>query len=549
MAPRPRGEASDVLVIGAGAAGAAATWRLASAGLDVVCLERGDWPDWNPHPSLTDAWESRRVRDLNPNPNIRRGAADYPVEDDETPIKPIMFCGVGGSTVMWSAHAPRFHPSDFRTRSLDGVGDDWPLTYWELEPYYDLNDRMSGVSGLAGDPANPPRSPRQTPPVPLGPGGAKLAAAFDRLGWHWWPSDGAVNRDADPATGRDGCNNCGPCGLGCPRRARASTDVTYWPQALERGARLVTGATVARIACDRDGRAVSVDWIDETGALRHTAADLVILAANGVGTPRLLLASASAAHPAGIGNARDGVGRHLMHHPTAIVTGLFDEPTGLPEGPFACSLYSQEFYETDPARGAVRGYQMQGLRPQGPLATAIGGYARRLPWGRGHHDVFERTFGHDVSLTVTVEDLPAPDNRVTLDASRRDRAGVPAARLMYRLGRNERRLLDHGIARASEVLREAGAREIVVTPLFRAAGFHFLGTAAMGADEDAVTDAEGRVRGCPGLVVVDGSLFPSAGGVNPTPTLQANALRIADAILARAPLRAARATVAREIAA
>ena len=121
------GEHHDVLVIGAGAAGAAFAWRLAISGVDVVCLDRGHWPDPRAYATSFPDWETRRVRDWNPNPNVRNLPEDYPIADDTTPIKPVLFNGVGGSTVLWSAHTPRFHPSDFRVRTLDGVGVDWPL--------------------------------------------------------------------------------------------------------------------------------------------------------------------------------------------------------------------------------------------------------------------------------------------------------------------------------------------------------------------------------------------------------------------------------------
>ena len=527
---------ADVVIVGAGASGAAVAWRLADAGLDVLTLERGGWHDPAAAATTREDWEWTLQTERHPDPDVRRAPADYPFNAEASPIRPALFCGVGGSTLRWGAHFPRFHPSDFRTLSLDGVGRDWPISYADLAPYYDLNDAMMGVCGLAGDPANPPRPARPMPPLPLSADMARLAAGFEALGWHWWPSDSAILSETSPAAGRAGCNNCGPCGLGCPRRARASTDITYWPEALAKGARLVTDAAVSRIECDADGRARTVHWLDGEGRPQTTRADTIILAANGAGTPRLMLASACATHPAGLGNQAGGVGRHLMHHPTAILTGLFDAPVSLPEGAFACGLYSQEFYETDPSRGATRGYQLQGLRASGPLATALGGYATRLPWGARHHGAFEATFGHSVSMTVTVEDLPAPDNRVTLDPARCDRAGVPAARLAYSLGDNERALLGHGMDRAEAVLKAAGASAIVRTPLSRQAGFHFLGTAAMGEDARDVTDPAGRVRGVPGLVIVDGATFPSAGGVNPTPTLQANALRIADLLAGRQPL-------------
>ena len=151
---------TEVLIIGAGASGAAAAWRLSSKGIKVVCLEQGEWLDYLESPTIRDDWELARQREWNPNPNVRGLAADYPVNDKDTDIKPMMFNAVGGTTILWSGHAPRFHPSDFKTHSLDGVGNDWPLTYSDIEPYYDLNDKMSGVSGLQGDPGNPPRSPR-----------------------------------------------------------------------------------------------------------------------------------------------------------------------------------------------------------------------------------------------------------------------------------------------------------------------------------------------------------------------------------------------------
>ncbi|MBM3522018.1 MAG: GMC family oxidoreductase [Alphaproteobacteria bacterium] len=511
-----------VAIIGAGASGAAVAWRLATAGVDVVCLERGDWLDQSRSPSLGHDWERALQTRFNANPNIRRLDADDAVIADDSDIQPATYSGVGGSLLRWGAHFPRLRPSDFRVRTLDGVAVDWPLAYGDLEPYYDLNDAMMGVAGLRGDPGNPPRRAERDPPLPLGPGGVRLVGGFETLGWHWWPSDAAILTRARP--GRAPCNNCGPCGVGCVRGARASVDNTYWPAAIAAGARLVTGVRVTRLVADKR-RMTSVVYRDAAGAEHRLDADLVVMAANGMGTARLLLAS-------GIGNASGLVGRNLMHHPTAIVTGVFDARLDGHKGPFAAALSCQEFYETDRARGAVRGLQLQMLRGSGPVATALGGYMARLPWGRFHHREFSRQFARNVTLTVTVEDLPEAHNRVTLDPSRRDVAGVPLARLAYRVGENSRRLLDIGIARAREALRAAGAVDVVVNPLSRAAGFHFLGTARAGDDPaTSVVDGYGRAHDLDNLWVVDGSVFPTSGAVNPTPTIQAFALRTADAML------------------
>ena len=153
-------ERADVLVIGSGAAGAVVTKRLTDFGAKVVCLEQGDWVRSQDYPSARPDWEVQIQRGpFHFSPNVRRRPEDYPVvEAGGHPPKVLMFNGVGGSTIHWATHFPRFHPSDFRVRSLDGVADDWPINYEELVPFYDLNDREMGVAGLAGDPVNPPRT-------------------------------------------------------------------------------------------------------------------------------------------------------------------------------------------------------------------------------------------------------------------------------------------------------------------------------------------------------------------------------------------------------
>lgn len=521
----------EVAIVGAGASGAAAAWKLSRAGVDVVCLEQGGRLAPEDGPTSDRDWEWARLGRWHPNPNVRRLDADYPVLADTSPIQPLMVNGVGGSTVMWSCHLPRFHPSDFRMASLDGVGDDWPIDYHDLAPYYAENERVTGVAGLTGDPAYPPLPARQTGPAPLGPGGERVAGAFDRLGWSWWTADLALNTSA--RDGRGSCNHCGPCELGCPRRAKSSVDITYWPKATEAGARLLTGARVTCIEVDGQDRARAVRWVDRSGAERRLSAKIVILAANGVGTPRLLLLSASGRQPNGLANRSGLVGRRLMLHPLARVTGQFDRPVFGHRGIAAGVLVSHHFYETDPARGFARGVKLQLLRSHGPLLAALGSTMPRLAWGRDHHRRFETVFDHTAGLSICVDDLPEMHNRVVLDDDAKDDSGLPAARMIYRVGENSRRALDFGLARAGEALMEAGAVVLHEQPIIADAGFHLMGTARMGDDrETSVTDRWGQCHDIGNLWIVDGSLFVTAAAVNPTHTLQALALRAADRLIA-----------------
>ena len=163
-----RNDPVDVVVVGAGMAGAAFCRRLSERAprLRIVCLERGDWVRPGDMPATRRDWQRAGLGAWALSPNARlhsaepSHSADYPVDDASAAIKPLMWNGVGGSTINWGAHFPRLHPSDFRTRTLDGVGDDWPFTYFDLEPHYDQNDAEMGVCGLAGDPAYPPKPPR-----------------------------------------------------------------------------------------------------------------------------------------------------------------------------------------------------------------------------------------------------------------------------------------------------------------------------------------------------------------------------------------------------
>jgi choline dehydrogenase-like flavoprotein len=527
--PKPPRD-TDVLIVGAGASGAAAAWRLATRGIGVLCLEQGDWVDHRRAPQIAADWERRRLTDWHPNPNIRRNPADYPIDDSASSIRPLLFNGVGGSTVMWSCHAPRFHPSDFRMRSQDGVGRDWPIGYQTLAPYYALNERMMSVSGAQGDPAMPPREARPAPPAPIGAAERRMIAAFEALGWHWWPGDVAINTGQVSLPGR--CNHCGPCELGCPRGAKGAADTAYWPRAIAAGARLLTGARVAEILHDARGHAAGAVFVARDGRRHRIAARRVLLAANGIGTPRLMLMSRSGRFPDGIGNANGLVGRGLMLHPLARVTGVFADAVQGHRGIAAGALLSKQFYETDPARGFLRGFKLQILRSHGPAFTALGSTAGRVPWGRGHHRRFATIFDHTLGVSICADDLPEPENRVMLHDHLVDDDGLPAPRMIYRVGTNSRAILDHGRARAREVLRAAGASEMFEAELVRDAGFHLMGTCAMGTDpETSVVDAWGACHAVPGLHVIDGSCFATAAAVNPTNTLQALALRVADRLV------------------
>jgi choline dehydrogenase-like flavoprotein len=421
----------------------------------------------------------------------------------------------------------RLLPSDFRVRSLDGVADDWPIDYFELEPFYNRVDKFLGVAGLGGDPAYPAIE-YDMPPHPMGKGGLLAASALNRLGWHWWPGCQAI-----PSANHKKLVKCvrwGVCETGCPAGAKASFDLGYWPHAIAAGARLVTGARVRRITTDARGRADSVIWIDRDGREHRQRGSAFVLAANGIGTARLLLLSASSQFPDGLANSSGLVGRNLMLHPNNESIGLYDEELESWKGPAGQLMYSLEFYETDLKRGFVRGSKLN-LMPVPGVQRLLDNFGK-LPfenrWGSGLHDIAEHA-GRALSWAANIEDLPEETNRVTLDASLKDSDGIPAPKITYRLSDNTRKSLSFALDRMAEMHEAAGARHIARTPLWMEQPGHLLGTARMGDDpKRSVVDRWGRCHDVPNLTIVDGSVMVTSGAVNPTSTITALALRAAE---------------------
>lgn len=521
----------DVLIIGGGASGAAVAWSLADTRMRILCLEQGDWVKTTDFPSTGRDWEARQFGDFSVSPNRRGLPEDYPINEDDSPIKVANFNGVGGGTILYAGHFPRLHPSDFRVRSLDGVAEDWPINYETLEPYYAVNDQITGVAALEGDPSYPPK-PAVMPPLPLGETGALLGGAMNKLGWHWWPSDAAINTQT--YEDRAACINLGHCLSGCAQGAKATTDGTYWPKAIRARVELRTRCRVRRIETDDDRMATGAYYVDADGVERFQPAAIVILACNGIGTPRLLLNSASEQFPDGLANTSGIVGKNLMFHPYGQVRGYFDQQLDGYRGP-RIGAWSMEFYETDASRGFVRGYCYQFTRGLGPVVNAVSGMADGLiPWGEGHHAAFRRLFKGSAGMVSICEDLPEEINRVTLDPTLKDSDGIPAPKITYRLGENSQKMLDHSLARGIEILKTAGAHDITVKAPMPSAGWHLLGTARMGHDpKRSVVNDWGRSHDVRNLFVVDGSVFVTAGGVNPTSTIQAIALYVADQIKSR----------------
>ena len=521
---------TSVLVIGGGLSGAISSLQLAKAGIDVICLEQGDWTNPDDYPGDKPDFELRALKQWHANPNVRNLPVDYKILDDTSDIKPLLFNGVGGSTILFSAHWMRFLPSDFRVRTLDGVADDWPIKYEDLAPYYDANEIDIGVSGIAGDPAYPDRPEYPMPPLPISPWGEKIATAHNRLGWHWWPGSNAIL--SRPYANRRPCVQRSTCRAGCNEGAKSSADRSLWPAAIQAGATLQTGARVSRILTNDKGLASGVLFDDRDGNTHKLEAEVVILAGHAIGSTRLLLKSANTQFPDGLANSSGQVGRNLMMHPLARVVGLFDEDMASWQGHWGQSIYSMEFAETRPEHDFVRGGKWNLAPTGGPLTAATYPTDGKPVIGEALHDRVADWLGQSALWGVTAEDLPESHNRILLDKHESDEDGDGLPRLIYKTSENSQRMLSFMTDRVKESFAAAGVTKTLQQSFAADAGWHPLGTCRMGkSPNSSVVNEWNQCHDIANLYIVDGSTFVTSSSVNPAATIAALARRAVDKII------------------
>ncbi|MCA1682995.1 MAG: GMC family oxidoreductase [Actinobacteria bacterium] len=496
----------DVAIVGCGAGGGVLAQRLARAGWRVVALDAG--PFWDPDRDwVSDERGSHHLYWTEP--RVIAGDDPVPLGSNNSGR------GVGGGTVHFAGYTPRFHPSDFRTRSTDGVGADWPISYRELRPYYEAIEAELPVAGQPwpwGDPHRYPHSPH-----PVSGLGMLLVRGCSRLGIDVRVGPVAI------ANGRFGnrphCIYRGFCLQGCKVNAKASTLITHVPDALASGAEIRADCMVSGIDIGPDGRARGVTYF-RGGVERRQRARLVAVAGYAIETPRLLLNSACSRFPEGVGNDHDLVGRYVMVQGAAQTAGRFAEEVRMYKAP-PPEASTEAFYETDPTADHQRGFSIQCVGPL-PVTWAEHVVAEGH-WGDVLRE-YMRDYVHWATIGVLCEFLPRADNRVTLDAER-DRHGIPVARFSYSQCENDRRLMAAGTRKMSEILQAAGAEETVT--INRNA--HLVGGCRMGAiAAEGVVDRDLRSFAVPNLYVTDGSVLPTEGAANPALTIMALAARCAD---------------------
>ena len=502
----------DLAIIGCGAGGSVLLQRLARAGWKVVALEAG--PFWDPDKDfVSDEAGSHHLYWTEP--RVIGGADPVPLGSNNSGR------GVGGSMVHYAGYTPRFHPSDFRMRSTDGVGADWPISYEDLRPYYELIEHELPVAGQAwpwGDPHRYPHSPH-----PVAGNGEVFLRGTRALGIE--TRVGPVAVTSGRFGNRPHCIYRGFCLQGCKVNAKASPLITHVPDALAHGAEVRADNMVTRIAFDeRTGLAVGVHYLRD-GVEHLQRARAVAVAGYSIETPRLLLNSATRRFPDGMCNDHDQVGRYLMVQGAPQVSGRFEEEVRAYKAP-PPEASSEAFYETDPHKPYLRGFTLQSVSPL-PI-TYSEHVSAEGHWGRALRD-YMRDYVHWAVLGALCDFLPLADNRVTL-ADEKDAHGVPVARFDYSQCDNDRALMTAAKAVLVEVLEAAGATQTLAIERYA----HLVGGARMATTAaEGVIDRDGRTFAIPNLWVAGGSGLPTQGSANPALTIMAMAARVADRMLGR----------------
>ena len=546
----------DAIVVGSGAGGAAAAWRLCEQGLQVLLLEAGprfdpqsDYklhrPDWERHPfpqpaGSRGAFLIGKLDRLNPDYEDLRSwnkAVGQTVRTDRRePMGPgySHVQGVGGSTLHFVGEAHRLHPQAMQMQQYFGQGADWPLSYPDLEPYYALAEQLVGVAGPNAQAARWRSGPYPLPPHPLSPAAELLSKSGARLGMQWQAnSRAALSR---PYDGRPACNYCSNCSRGCPLGDKGSADVTFIRKAQQSGRlTLHSGCQVTGISLGKSGRIDAISYVRD-GVEQRQATPLLLLACGAVQTPRLLLASRSSEMPHGLANSSGQVGRNFMESlfwvSTGIAPGLRNSHVGLPADAICWDFNAPN--AIDGLVGGCRfssGVQESGLN--GPIAYAqrvVGGFGKALK------DGVRQQFGHAVTVGAMGEFLPNEQTFIDLDWNDSDRFGIPKPRLHSHLAKGELERLRFMASTSRALIKEAGAELVEEYGAYdNFAATHVFGTCRMGNDsESSVVNADCRSHDHENLYITDASVFPSTGGgESPSLTIQAVTMRAVDKLLGK----------------
>jgi gluconate 2-dehydrogenase alpha chain len=561
-------EKTDVVIVGAGAAGLIVAAELAKAGLRVVALERGPrhvTADFKAHDELR-FFQRQETR-----PNVKRQPVTWRsnAKAHATAVRGLAYGNqAGGGTVHYGAVSWRFHEDDFRARSAtierygasaipaDSSLADWPLSYADLEPFYERAEYDLGVSGKAGNlngrkiaQGNVFEAPRKRefplPPLAMDQSSLLFEAGAKKLGYHPFSTPHAIiSRDYK---GRQACTYCGFCqGYGCHVGAKSSTLVTKLPEADATGNfKLVTLAMVYRVNSDNSGRVTGVAYYGPEGSDNTIEADIVILAPFIYDNTRLLLLSRTAKFPNGLANSSGEVGKHIMAHVGAKVYAAFDDRfLNNYMGPNAQKhsfddLNADNFDHKD--AGFIRGANIAVATANlegGPIASAL---SLNPPpgmssWGAEYRDFFAKYFARHAAIISETENLPYPDQTIDLDPEVKDAWGLPAPRVTYDWRRkNETTQVEFVQKKMEELAHAMGATRVWRAPLSGGApGPHPQGGTRMGSDpKTSVVNRYGQSWDVPNLFILGSSTHPSMSGFNPTLTIQALAYMSADAIVNR----------------
>lgn len=521
---------TDVVVVGAGVAGALIAAELAKAKIRVIILEAGPRID---RAATVEKFRAAPVKVPEaPYPDLAHAPRPTVLDLKGYYVQkgPELFASTyervaGGSTWHWLGTALRLLPNDFRLRSAYGVGEDWPISYHDLEPWYSRAEIELGVAGVHSKDLGGERStPYPMAPIPQSYIDEQWKPAARKLGLRVISTPQA--RNSRPYGGRPACCGNANCIPICPIGAKYDAGV-HLAIAEKRGAELLPSSVAYDV--DLHGKEATVRFRRPDRSEGVIKARFVVLAAHAIETPKLMLMSRGASHPRGLGNLYDNVGRYLMDHPTQLSWALAPKPVFPYRGPLSTS--GIEMLRDGPFRSKRAAFRIEigndgWSWPQGDPTVQAAAQATEGRLGVDGLRQLGKRLERQVRLASLTEPLPDKRNRISL-AREHDALGIPRPEIHYRTGAYAAAGLDEARQVHEKLFHALGASDIHHWEGPQGAG-HVMGTCRMGSDrKTSVVDRRLRVHGHPNCFVVGSAVFPSVGTANPTLTIAALALRAA----------------------